>query len=376
MMGKIPSTRVRTIWVRTATARYPVWVGAGLLRESGRRLQRLRPGCRRLYIVSSPRVWALWGTELARGLQAAGIRVEALLMDDREEKKRVATLERLAAELLARGADRGAILAALGGGVVGDITGFLAATYMRGVSYLQIPTTLVGQVDSAVGGKTGVNLPAGKNLLGAFHHPLAVLVDPRTLESLPAREYRAGLYEVVKYAVIGDPILFRFLEENMASVLARQAPALETILARSIRLKAQIVGQDEREQNLRRILNLGHTVGHALETLSAYQGLRHGEAVGWGMIAVTHLAERRGKLSAAAAQRIISLVRAVGRLPRLPRVSAEQVYEQLFADKKKREAELHFVLPRRVGQVEIVGGIPRSDVLASLSALAAIQPGR
>jgi len=234
----------------------------------------------------------------------------------------------------------------------------------------------VGQVDSAVGGKTGVNLPAGKNLLGAFHHPLAVLVDPRTLESLPAREYRAGLYEVVKYAVIGDPILFRFLEENMASVLARQAPALETILARSIRLKAQIVGQDEREQNLRRILNLGHTVGHALETLSAYQGLRHGEAVGWGMIAVTHLAERRGKLSAAAAQRIISLVRAVGRLPRLPRVSAEQVYEQLFADKKKREAELHFVLPRRVGQVEIVGGIPRSDVLASLSQLAAIQPGR
>ena len=376
MMGKIPSTRVRTIWVRTATARYPVWVGAGLLRESGRRLQRLRPGCRRLYIVSSPRVWALWGTELARGLQAAGIRVEALLMDDREEKKRVATLERLAAELLARGADRGAILAALGGGVVGDITGFLAATYMRGVSYLQIPTTLVGQVDSAVGGKTGVNLPAGKNLLGAFHHPLAVLVDPRTLESLPAREYRAGLYEVVKYAVIGDPILFRFLEENMASVLARQAPALETILARSIRLKAQIVGQDEREQNLRRILNLGHTIGHALETLSAYQGLRHGEAVGWGMIAATHLAERRGKISAAAAQRIISLVRAVGRLPRLPRVSAEQVYEQLFADKKKREAELHFVLPRRVGQVEIVGGIPRSDVLASLSQLAAIQPGR
>ena len=376
MMGKIPSTRVRTIWVRTATARYPVWVGAGLLRESGRRLQRLRPGCRRLYIVSSPRVWALWGTELARGLQAAGIRVEALLMDDREEKKRVATLERLAAELLARGADRGAILAALGGGVVGDITGFLAATYMRGVSYLQIPTTLVGQVDSAVGGKTGVNLPAGKNLLGAFHHPLAVLVDPRTLESLPAREYRAGLYEVVKYAVIGDPILFRFLEENMASVLARQAPALETILARSIRLKAQIVGQDEREQNLRRILNLGHTVGHALETLSAYQGLRHGEAVGWGMIAVTHLAERRGKLSAAAAQRIISLVRAVGRLPRLPRVSAEQVYEQLFADKKKREAELHFVLPRRVGQVEIVGGIPRSDVLASLRQLDTLHPAR
>lgn len=364
------------MWVRTPTARYPVWVGAGLLGESGRRLQRLQPRCRQLYVVSSPRVWAVWGAELARGLRRAGIRLEALLMDDREEKKRAALLEGLASELLARGADRSAILAALGGGVVGDVTGFLAATYMRGVAYLQIPTTLVGQVDSAVGGKTGVNLPGGKNVLGAFHHPVGVLVDPRTLESLPAREYRAGLYEVIKYAVIGDPVLFRFLEEKMASVLARDTTALEKILVRSLRLKAQIVGRDEREENLRRILNFGHTVGHALETLSGYQGLRHGEAVGWGMIAATHLAERRGKLSAAATQRILRLVRAVGRLPRLPRLSAQQIYQQLFADKKKHEAELRFVLPRRVGQVEIVGGIPRPDVLGSLRQLDGVLPAR
>jgi 3-dehydroquinate synthase len=375
-MTKKPPSRVRTIRVRTPTARYPVWVGAGLLRESGRRLQRLRPRCRRLYVISSPRVWALWGTELARGLRTAGIRLETLLMDDREEKKRAARLEDLASELLARRADRGALLAALGGGVVGDVTGFLAAAYMRGVSYLQIPTTLVGQVDSAIGGKTGVNLPAGKNLLGAFYHPVAVLVDPRTLGSLPAREYRAGLYEVVKCAVIGDPVLFRFLEEKMASVLGRDPAAVERVLVRSIRLKAQIVGRDEREENLRRILNFGHTVGHALETLSGYHGLRHGEAVGWGMIAATHLAERQGKLSAAAAQRILRLVRAVGRLPRLPRLSAQRIYEQLFADKKKHEAGLRFVLPRRVGQVEVVGGIPRPDVLASLRQLDGVLPAR
>jgi 3-dehydroquinate synthase len=329
-----------------------------------------------LFVVSSPRVWSLWGSELARGIRAAGIRLEALLTDDREEKKQVATVEELAGGLLARGADRGAVLAALGGGVVGDLTGFLAATYMRGLSYLQIPTTLLGQVDSAIGGKTGVNLGTGKNMLGAFHHPLGVVVDPRTLESLPAREYRAGLYEVIKYAVIGDPVLFRFLEENLKAVLAREQSALGKILLRSIRLKAQVVGLDEREKNLRRILNFGHTVGHALETLSGYHGLRHGEAVGWGMIAATRLAVRRGRLSPAAAERIIGLVRAVGRLPVLPRLPTQRIYEQLFTDKKKREGELRFVLPRRVGRVDIVGGISRADVLASLGELDGVLPAR
>ncbi|MFQ5662573.1 MAG: 3-dehydroquinate synthase [Terriglobia bacterium] len=364
------------LWVRTPTARYPIWVGAGLLGQSGRRLGRLRPRCRRLFVVSSPRVWRLWGRELARALRATGIRPEIVLMDDREEKKRLATVEKLAAELLKRGADRGAVLAALGGGVVGDVTGFLAATYMRGVACIQIPTTLVGQIDSAIGGKTGVNLREGKNLLGAFHQPLAVLVDPRLLETLPAREYRAGLYEVVKCAVVGDVKLFRFLEEEMQAVLRREAPALRAILVRAIRLKAGIVAQDEREQDRRRVLNFGHTVGHALETLSRYQGLRHGEAVGWGMIAATRLAVRLGRLPPATAERIIALVRRLGRLPALPRLPAARIYEQLFADKKKLEAELRFVLPRRVGGVEIVGGIPRADVLASLGELGAVLPVR
>lgn len=360
------NTRVASVWVRTPTARYPLWVGAGLLGTSGRRLRRLRPGCRRVFVISSPRVWRLWGKEFSRGLQAGGIRVESILFNDREASKRLATVERLAEELLRRGADRGALLAALGGGAVGDVTGFLAASYMRGVSYLQVPTTVVGQIDSAIGGKTGVNLRGGKNLLGAFHHPLAVLADPRTLRSLPEREFRAGLYEVVKCAVIGDPKLFRFLEENLEAVLAQEAGALRAILLRAIRLKARIVSRDEREQNLRRVLNLGHTFGHALETLANYRRWRHGEAVGWGMLAATHLAVRQGRLAPAAAERIRALVRRVGGLPAFPRVSAARLYAQLFADKKKQEGKLRFVLPCRLGQVEIVEGIPRSAVLASL----------
>ena len=375
-MKKARVQRVDTIWVRTPTARYPVLVAEGLLRQVGERVRRLRPHCRRLFVVSSPRVWALWGGELARGVRAAGLRLELLLMNDREEKKRLSTVEALAEGLLARGADRSAVTAALGGGVVGDVTGFLAASYMRGVDLMQIPTTLVGQVDSSIGGKTGVNLRAGKNLVGAFHPPLAVLVDPATLATLSGREFRAGLYEVVKCAVIGDPGLFDFLERQMRDVLAREGRAVRRMLVRAIRLKAGIVSRDEREAGLRRVLNFGHTLGHALETLSGYRGLRHGEAVGWGMIAATRLAVRLRRLHPHAGERIIALVRAVGSLPAPPRVPPGRIYKQLFADKKREGLTLRFVLPRRVGQVEVRGGVPRSTVLACLSELQSHRPGR
>lgn len=362
-----------TVWVRAASARYPVWIGAGLLRQAGRRL---RPGSRRLFVVSSPRVWRLWGREFQRGARAAGLQVEPLLMDDREKAKRLATVERLAEALVARGADRAAVLVALGGGVVGDVAGFLAASYMRGVGCIQIPTTLVGQVDSAIGGKTGVNLRSGKNLLGAFHQPLAVVVDPRVLSSLAPRDFRAGLYEVVKGAVVGNASLFRFLEKHLAAVLARDPVALRTVLLRSIRLKARIVSRDEREQGVRRVLNFGHTIGHALETLTGYGRLRHGEAVAYGMMAATLLARRLGRLSAGEAERILALLRAVGRLPRLPRLSPRQIYAQLFADKKKQGAELVFVLPRRVGRVEMARGVPRPAVVAALRELLAVAHSR
>jgi len=365
-MAKGSATRATTLWVRTPSARYPVWVGAGLLAQIGRRLKTLRPGCRAVFVISSPRIWARWGAKLVAGLGAAGIRADALLMNDREEAKGLEMVERLAEKLLALGADRGALLVALGGGVVGDVTGFLAASYMRGVDYLQVPTTLVAQVDSAIGGKTGVNLRGGKNLLGALHHPLAVLADARTLDTLPEPEYRAGLYEVVKCAVLGDAVLFRLLEREMPAVLRRGPGMLRAVMARTVRVKARIVGRDERERGERRLLNLGHTFAHAFETLGGYRGLRHGEAVGWGMIAAAWLSQRLGLLSQRDAQRILRVVASVGRLPALPRAQPERIYAQLFADKKKRGRELRFVLPRRIGRAEVIEGVPRSDVLATL----------
>ena len=368
-MAKASPVRAATLWVRTPTARYPVWLGAGLLAQSGWRIKSLRSGRSQVFVISSPRVWRLWGAKLVVGLRAAGVRAEVLLMNDREEAKRLTPLEQLAEKLLARGAERGALLVALGGGVVGDVAGFLAATYMRGVDYVQVPTTLVAQVDSAIGGKTGVNLRGGKNLLGAFHHPLAVLADARTLGTLPAGEYRAGLYEVIKCAVLGDAALFRFLERKMVAVLAREPQSLRTVLARALRVKARIVGRDEHEHGERRLLNLGHTFGHAFETLSGYRGLRHGEAVGWGMLAATRLSHRLGLLPQRDARRILRVVASVGRLPALPKVKPERIYAQLFADKKKQDKELRFVLPRRIGRAEVVAGVPRSALLATLGEL-------
>lgn len=369
-MRKRGARGATTLWVRTPSAHYPVWIGGGLLADCGRRLKRLRPRDQRVFVVSSPPVWKLWRRALERSLRRAGLRCETLLMDDRETSKHLATVERLAEELLRRGADRGALLVALGGGVVGDVTGFLAVSYMRGVDYVQIPTTLVAQVDSAIGGKTGVNLRGGKNLLGAFHHPRAVLADPRTLRTLPDRDFRAGLYEVAKCAVIGDARLLRFLENNLPALLARQPQALAYAIESAVRLKAAIVAEDEREAGRRRLLNFGHTFGHAFEVATGYR-MRHGEAVGWGMLAATRLAKRLSLIRRKEAERIVHLVQAIGKLPPLPRVPPARLYAHLFADKKKRGRDLRFVLLRGIGRAEVVSAIPRADVLAVLRQLTA-----
>jgi 3-dehydroquinate synthase len=296
------------------------------------------------------------------------VKLEVVLASDREQAKRLSTIERLAEKLLARGADRTSVLAAMGGGVLGDITGFLAATYMRGIPYLQLPTTLVAQVDSSVGGKTGVNLRTGKNLVGAFHPPRAVLVDLRALRSLSPRDYRAGLYEALKTAVIADAALFHFFEQNTRRLLAREPAAVQRLVVGCLRGKAAIVSEDEYERQGRVRLNFGHTFGHALETVSRYR-LRHGEAVGWGMIGATLLADHLGHIRSAEAERIIAGVRSLGSLPRVPRVSPARVYAQLFADKKTRRGGLRFILPRRVGRVEMVADVPRAAVLATVRTL-------
>jgi 3-dehydroquinate synthase len=288
---------------------------------------------------------------------------EPILFDVREVSKILATVERVCRALARAGADRRCVIIAVGGGVVGDVAGFVAATYLRGVGLVHVPTTLVAQVDSAIGGKTGVNLPEGKNLAGAFYQPDLVIADARLLRTLPAREYRSGLYEVIKYGVIGDAGLFRMLEREMDRLLARDSASLKEVIPRCVSMKARITAKDEREARLREVLNFGHTFGHAIETLSRYRGFLHGEAVGWGMIAAVFLGLASGHLLLPDGARIIRLVRRVGALPPLPKASATELLAAMRTDKKSRGGKMRFVLARGIGRVE--RGVELEDSLVT-----------
>ncbi len=359
----------RTIFVRVGPEPYPVHCGTGLLADLPRLLPLDRKDYTSVLALSSRKVWKHWGRRLEKALRRLPSKAGTLLFDDSETKKTMATAEKVSRELVRRGADRGSLLVAAGGGVVGDVVGYVAATYMRGVDYVQIPTTLVAQIDSAIGGKTGVNLPEGKNLIGAFHHPRAVVADAKVLETLDPRQYRSGLYEVVKYAVIDGAELFRFLESTLDSLLARRTAALDYVIPACVRIKARVVEADEREQNLRRVLNFGHTIGHALEALTGYARFVHGEAVGWGMLAATDLARRIGNLASDEAARIRALISRLGKLPPLRGVSANAVHRQLFADKKARAGKLCFVLPTSIGRVEIISDVPEKVLRETLANL-------
>jgi 3-dehydroquinate synthase len=270
--------------------------------------------------------------------------------------------------MIAAGGDRSSVIIAFGGGIVGDVAGFLAAVFMRGIPVIQVPTTLLAQVDAAVGGKTGVNLVSGKNLLGSFHQPLAVLIDPEVLGTLPPREYRAGLYEIVKAGVIRDAELFGVMDQCAPAVLAQEPATLERIIAAAVRIKAEVVTADEREGNLRRILNFGHTFGHALEAETHYERFLHGEAVAWGMRAATILAKKTGRLGASDAASIHSVVSKYGPIPDLNGIQAERLAARLRSDKKTIQGQVHFVLPVQIGDVAIVSGVEDRLVLESIQA--------
>ena len=325
-----------------------------------------------VFVLSSQRVWRHWGRKIIAASGRNGVRA-TILFDDSESLKNMATVERLCRQLVRAHADRGAVLVAVGGGVVGDVCGYAAASYLRGVRLVHIPTTLVGQVDSAIGGKTGVNLPEGKNLVGAFYPPALVIADPATLATLPDREFRSGIYEVVKYGVIGDPRLFSYLEQNVEKLASGDPAALDFVIPRCIRMKARIVEQDEREAGLREILNFGHTFAHAFETATSYRRYLHGEAVGWGMIAASRLGVRTGDFSSAEAARVERLVRQVGPLPPLPRANGKRLLEIMGADKKTRGGKLRFVLPLKIGKVETGADLPPEMIRAVLADLA--KPG-
>jgi len=344
------------ITVNTSSGHYAVVCGRGLLARLGALVSGLGENTG-VFILSSPRVWKHWGAVVARSFKGHG-GSRRILFDDSERAKRLRTVERLHRLLARAGADRGALIVALGGGVVGDVAGLVAATYLRGVRVVQAPTTLVAQVDSAIGGKTGVNLPEGKNLVGVFYQPQLVVVDADALRTLPLRQYRAGLYEVIKYGVIADGELFGFLERNLEKLLRREPGALGWVLPRCVRIKAEVVSRDEREAGPRRVLNFGHTVGHALEAATGYRRFLHGEAVGWGMTAAAGIARQMNWLAPEDAERIVRLVRRVGPLPRVPQIRPDLLRALLRADKKTRGGRLHIVLPRRIGEVEITAQVP------------------
>ncbi len=357
----------RRVAIDSENGRYEVVYGPGVLSGAGRRIKSLGKNTG-VFLLCSPRVARHWRRKLERALRNAGLR-RTIIFDDREKSKDISTVERVCRELVRAGADRRALLVAAGGGVVGDVAGFVAASYLRGVGLVHIPTTVVAQVDSAIGGKTGVNLPEGKNLVGAFYSPRLVLADPVTLSTLPPREFRSGLYEVIKYGVIADERLFAFLENSLQALANRDARALDFVIPRCIQAKAKVVSRDERESGLREILNFGHTFAHAFETATAYRQYLHGEAVGWGMIAASRLAARMGLLAPESAARIERLVRRLGPLPALPNTTPSRLLNIMHADKKTRGGKLRLVLSRKIGSAETFGPVAPKLVVEVLGHL-------
>ncbi|PMQ07014.1 3-dehydroquinate synthase [Dyella sp. AD56] len=356
-------TQPRTIDVALGERSYPVWIGPGLLNDHARWRAALRG--RHALVISNTTVAPLYLERIAEGLD--GLSWSSFLIDDGEAHKTFANVG-LALDALAKlGATRDACVIALGGGVVGDLAGFSAACWMRGIDFIQMPTTLLSMVDSSVGGKTGVNLPAGKNLVGAFHQPRAVIADTDTLTTLPEREYRAGLAEVIKGAAIGDADFFAWLEANADALNAREAGPLIEAIARKVQYKAGVVARDETEQGERALLNLGHTFGHALETAGKYKVLLHGEGVAVGMLLAAQLSERLGMSESADTTRLHRLLDAVG-LPTTipPSMEPEPLLTLMRLDKKNLAGTLRLILWRGIGQADIVSGVDEADVLAVL----------
>lgn len=325
-------------------------IASGLAAELRRDLASLSQG-RRLYWLWDAKVWELWKRRVTCLDWPELTPDRQILFDASEANKRLGAVEDLARRLLRAGADRLSLVVAVGGGVTGDVVGFLASIYMRGVPHVHLPTTLLAQVDSSVGGKTGVDLPEGKNLLGSFQQALAVFIDPQFLETLPVEQFSQGMAEVIKMAMLGDESLWHYLEDNRTQVWEREEQAMVHIISSSCRLKARIVEADEKESGCRRFLNLGHTVGHALERLSDYQ-IRHGDAVAMGMLAATRLAERSGMVSADVFHRLVGLQSMYGLPNRIDsRYSPDAMIEAFKTDKKQLAGKLHFILPTGIGSV-------------------------
>jgi 3-dehydroquinate synthase len=349
------------IAVSTPSRPYTVTIGDGLLDRVGTLLDEAGAPARR-FVVSSPLVWRLHGPQLARALPLA----EPILVPDGERFKQLSTVSRIYDALVRASADRATTVITFGGGVIGDMAGFAAASYLRGVPVVHVPTTLLAQVDSAIGGKVGVNHALGKNLIGAFYQPHAVLIDPLLLGTLPRREFRAGLYEVIKYGMTSSAGLFDRVVRDRKAIFARATESLVPIIAESCTIKGEVVTADERDAGVRRILNFGHTAGHALEAVTRYRRFRHGEAVGYGMLVAAELATARGALADSARQALADVIASLGPLPPITDLSAAAILEAMRLDKKVVAGRLHFVLPTAIGATAIVDDVNEGELRAAL----------
>lgn len=360
------ASSARLVEVSLGPRSYPIEIGTGTLPSAGGFIHR-RTSASHAVIVTDTNVEP-HAARVAESLAAISIRVDLLVIEPGESAKSVDVASQLWQKLLELGTDRKSVVAAVGGGVIGDLAGFVAATYARGLSLVQIPTTLLAQVDSSVGGKVGVNLPAAKNMVGAFWQPRGVLIDTDVLATLPDREFRAGLAEVVKYGVILDADLFDYVEGSVRAILARDPAALQHIITRSCRLKADVVEQDEREETgLRAILNYGHTFAHALEAVTQYGQWLHGEAVAIGMVCAARLATSLGMLAAGVVERQSKLLSELGLPTELPNLNTDALLDAMQHDKKVEHGRLKFVLPSRIGHVEQVGDLSAEQVRAVLA---------
>ena len=346
---------------------YTIAIGNGNLVDIGSSLQRFDFN-RKIAVISNPTVLSLYGDAVSRSLSEAGFECLEIVLPDGEEYKNLEAVELIYGKLLQARFDRKSALIALGGGVIGDITGFAASTYMRGIDFVQIPTTLLAQVDSSVGGKTGVNHPLGKNMIGTFWQPRLVWIDTGTLRTLPRRDFLAGMAEVIKYGIIWDNSFFDFLDQRREAVLSLNPEDLVRIIRRSCEIKADVVSRDEREAGLRAILNYGHTIGHAVETATGYTSYLHGEAVGIGMVLEAVLANKCGLLSQDDVSRIKHLVRTYGLPYDLPAgIDIARLLDAMKLDKKAVSGDLKFVLPERIGKVIIEGGIPEKAIRETIT---------
>lgn len=356
------------VTIEAASQPYEALIEHGVLRSAGLYLNELLPRVQRYYVLTVPGIRKLYGKYLFDSFQSVKLEHHFIEFPDGERRKNLTSIEEAAGRMVKLGADRNSVVVAFGGGVVGDMAGFLASIYMRGIPFVQVPTTFLAQIDSSVGGKTGVNLDEGKNLVGTFQQPRMVLIDPGVLRSLPEREYRSGLFEALKAGIIRDTRVFEFMEENRDKILARDPAALEWLIAECVRVKAAVVSEDEQEHGIRRILNLGHTIGHALEAETQYKHFFHGEAVAWGIVAASMISVGMQMTNARTAQRIISLVLSYGALPKVD-VRGKAVLKRLTRDKKTVDGKIHFILPVEIGKVDIVSEVPERAVLQAVDEL-------